>query len=287
MCRVYLLINVIQKEISHASKSCYWNYRLNADNGHFRLLGLREPTRLEHFAAAELGRSIETGANLFKNNCSNCHGVNGKAEECYDPASGELIGCQGLPLNYQPLLCGDATDRMIAMNWQGTKQAFIQSTIASGRPGTVMPTWSDQFGGPMRPDQIRNLANFVLNWESEELCSGPVITFDWAANVEDFLAAFPDGDGANGKALFVTYGCSGCHGVPDEGVAAAVGPDLSAIAETGATVLKARRPSNMFIIRFCFRMILLPRNARTVLALVRPARCRQTSRCEWRRTHKI
>lgn len=27
---------------------------------------LREPTRLEHFAAAELGRSIETGANLYK-----------------------------------------------------------------------------------------------------------------------------------------------------------------------------------------------------------------------------
>ena len=214
---------------------------------------LREPTRLEHFAAAELGRSIETGANLFKNNCANCHGVDGKSEECYDSASGELIGCQGLPLNYQPLLCGDATDRMIAMNWQGTKQAFIQSTIASGRPGTVMPTWSDQFGGPMRPDQIRNLANFVLNWESEELCSGPVITFDWAENVEDFLAAFPDGDGANGKALFVTYGCSGCHGVPDEGVAAAVGPDLSAIAETGATRVEGQTAE-----QYVYHSILLP-----------------------------
>jgi len=201
----------------------------------FGYSALREPTRLDQFTRAELGRSIETGATLFASNCSNCHGVSGKAEECYDLATGEQIGCQGLPLNYQPLLCGDTSDRMVAMNWQGTKQAFIQSTISSGRPGTVMPTWSEEFGGPMRPDQVRNLANFVLNWETEELCSGPVITFEWPETVEDFIAQFPEGDAANGKALFVTYGCSGCHGVPDEGVAAAVGPDLSNIAVTGAT----------------------------------------------------
>jgi len=201
----------------------------------FGYSALREPARLESFTNAELGRSIETGASLFAGNCSNCHGINGKAEECYDLASGEQIGCQGLPLNYQQLLCGDNTERMVAMNWQGSKEAFIQSTISSGRPGTVMPTWSEEFGGPMRPDQIRNLANFVLNWETDELCSGPVITFEWPETVEDFVAQFPDGDAANGKALFVTYGCSGCHGVPDEGVAPAVGPDLSVIAETGAT----------------------------------------------------
>ncbi|MCA9872433.1 MAG: c-type cytochrome [Anaerolineales bacterium] len=201
----------------------------------FGYSALREPARLEQFTRAEMGRSIETGAELFASNCSNCHGVNGKAEECYDQGTGEQIGCQGLPLNYQPLLCGDTSDRMVAMNWQGTKHAFIQSTISSGRPGTVMPTWSDQFGGPMRPDQIRNLANFVLNWETEELCSGPVVTFEWPETVQDFVAQFPEGDAESGKALFVTYGCSGCHGVPDEGVPPAVGPDLSNISETGAT----------------------------------------------------
>ena len=58
---------------------------------------LREPARLQEFQHAFEGRSIENGARLFSNNCATCHGVNGKAEECYD-AGGNVIGCQGLPL---------------------------------------------------------------------------------------------------------------------------------------------------------------------------------------------
>ncbi|MCZ7670713.1 MAG: cytochrome c [Chloroflexi bacterium] len=130
---------------------------------------LREPARLERFTEAELGRSVETGAHLFDQNCANCHGENGLAEECYDPSTGEQIGCIGLPLNNMALLCGDNTARMQAMNWEGSKQAFIQSTVASGRPGTQMPTWANEYGGPMRPDQVRNVANFVLNWQTEDV----------------------------------------------------------------------------------------------------------------------
>ena len=89
---------------------------------------LREPGRLERYTDARLGREIEVGAHLFEGNCATCHGVEGKAEECYDPSSGEPIGCIGLPLNYAPLLCGEPSLRMEAMNWQGTKDAFIRST---------------------------------------------------------------------------------------------------------------------------------------------------------------
>lgn len=201
----------------------------------FGYSALREPTRLDRFTAAELGRSIETGAHLYQANCSNCHGVNGLSEECYDLGSGEQIGCIGLVLNNRALLCGDTTDRMIAMNWEGTKEGFIRSTISSGRPGTEMPTWSEQFGGPLRDDQVRNITQFVLNWETEELCSGEVIRFDWPESVDDLLAQFPEGDAENGKALWVTYGCSGCHGVPDEGIAAAVGPDQANLREVAPT----------------------------------------------------
>jgi len=196
---------------------------------------LREPARLERFTEAELGRSIETGAHLFQQNCANCHGENGLGLDCKDPATGEEIGCIGLPLNDNMLLCGgDVSPRMEAMNWAGTKEAFIQSTIASGRPGTEMPTWADQFGGSMRPDQVRNVSNFVLNFATDELCSQPIITYDWAESVDDFLAEFPEGDAVVGKELFVSYGCSGCHGIPDEGTLAAVGPDLANLAEDGA-----------------------------------------------------
>ena len=198
---------------------------------------LREPTRLEEYSNAYEGRSIETGAKIFANNCTTCHGIEGKAEACYN-AAGEQIGCQGLPLNSTSLLCGDTADRtprMSAMNWSGTKEAYIHSVVAAGRAGTAMPTWSAQFGGPMRDDEVANVVSFVLNWESEELCSAPVVTFDWPATADDFLTDFPDRDAANGTDLFVTYGCSGCHGSPDGSIPANVGPDLSNIAEEGAT----------------------------------------------------
>ncbi len=219
----------------------------------FGYVALREPARLERFVDAELGRSIETGAHLYEQNCSNCHGVDGLAEECYDPATGEQIGCIGLQLNNMMLLCGDRSPRMEAMNWQGPKAAFIQSAVASGRAGTQMPTWAEQFGGPMRADQVRNVSNFVLNWETEELCSGEMVTFDWPENVSDYLVEFPDGDAALGKEQYVTYGCSGCHGVPDEGVAAAVGPNLADIAAVGATRVEGQTAE-----QYVYHSILFP-----------------------------
>lgn len=195
---------------------------------------LREPGRLERYTGARQGRQIEAGADLFNGSCATCHGVNGKAEECYDASTGEPIGCIGLPLNYAPLLCGEPSLRMEAMNWQGAKFSFIQATIASGRYGTQMPTWSDQFGGPLRSDQIVDLTQYVLNWETEELCSQPLIVYDWQETVDEFKAAFPEGDAARGEELFLSYGCTGCHGNLEDETSALVGPFLGNIAETGA-----------------------------------------------------
>jgi mono/diheme cytochrome c family protein len=195
---------------------------------------LREPGRLERYTGARQGRQIEAGADLFSASCATCHGVNGKAEECYDASTGEPIGCIGLPLNYAPLLCGEPSLRMEAMNWQGPKFSFIQATIASGRYGTQMPTWSDEFGGPLRSDQIVDLTQYVLNWETEELCSQPLIVYDWQETVDEFKAAFPEGDAARGEELFLSYGCTGCHGNLEDETSALVGPFLGNIAETGA-----------------------------------------------------
>jgi mono/diheme cytochrome c family protein len=199
---------------------------------------LRETTRLERFSAARTGRQIEMGAHLYNQNCATCHGVAAKAEECYDASTGEPIGCKGLPLNYNALLCGDTSLRMEAMNWSGTKEAFIQSTIASGRPGTEMPTWSERFGGPMRDDQIENVSKFVLNFDTEELCSTPVVVFDWPDTYEEYSAEFPEGDAVHGEELFLTYGCSGCHGNLEDQASATVGPWLGNIAEVGGTFVE-------------------------------------------------
>jgi mono/diheme cytochrome c family protein len=195
---------------------------------------LREPARLAGFSAAFEGRSIETGARLYQSSCATCHGVNGTATECYD-AAGNVIGCKGLPLNSAALLCADRSQRMTALGWEGSKVAFIETTVSAGRIGTAMPTWSLDFGGPMRADQIQNVSAFVLNWESEALCSAPVITFDWPESVEEFVAEFSGGDATNGATLYTSYGCSGCHGDTSIPGSNGVGPWLGEIATVGAT----------------------------------------------------
>lgn len=220
----------------------------------FGYSALREPARLERFTNAELGRSIEAGAEIYANNCATCHGVDGTAQECFD-AVGNQIACQGLPLNYNGLLCGDVSQRMIDMNWNGTKPDYILTTISAGRG--VMPTWHEQFGGPLRNDQVQNAANYVLNFESEELCAAPVVTYEWPELAEEFLAGpdvTPPGDAARGTELYtVTYGCSACHGTLDGATPAAVGPSLVDIETTGAS-----RVEGMDALQYVYHSILFP-----------------------------
>ena len=59
---------------------------------------LREPSRLEDMAGAFTGRSVETGGIIFDNQCANCHGVEGKAQDCGVDSAGEarllVKGCR-------------------------------------------------------------------------------------------------------------------------------------------------------------------------------------------------
>lgn len=216
---------------------------------------LREPGRLERFTNAELGRSIEAGSEIFANNCATCHGVDGTAQECYD-SGGNQIACQGLPLNYNALQCGEPSQRMIDMGWRGSKHDYILTTVSAGR-GNIMPTWSQQFGGPLRVDQVENVTNFVLNFESEALCSQPVVTYAWPELAEEFLASpdvTPPGDPARGEELFtVTYGCVACHGGLSGTPPAAVGPSLADIETAGAT-----RVEGMTAEQYVYHSILYP-----------------------------
>ncbi len=221
----------------------------------FGYAALREPARLERFTNAELGRSIEAGSEIFANNCATCHGVDGTAQECFDSA-GNQIACQGLPLNYNGLLCGEPSQRMADMGWKGAKHDYILTTVSAGR-GPIMPTWSEEFGGPLRPDQVQNVTNFVLNYESEELCSQPLVTYEWPEFAEEFMAGpdvTPPGDPARGEELYtVTYGCSACHGSLDGTTPAAIGPSLTNIETDGGT-----RVEGQDAMQYVYHSILYP-----------------------------
>ena len=61
------------------------------------------------------------------------------------------------------------------IGWSGSVEGFLKNTIAAGRPiqsrpdlyQAHMPTWSQEYGGPMRLDQIDSLVAFVMNWQDQ------------------------------------------------------------------------------------------------------------------------
>jgi mono/diheme cytochrome c family protein len=192
------------------------------------VIALFEPARLQETTEAFTGRQVEKGAALFKDSCVECHGTEGKAQDCVT-AAGEEKACVGLPLNHIPLLCGDPSERMVQMGWTGSKEAFIRQTIAAGRPPTLMPTWSQEYGGPMEDYQIDEVVAYVLNWSADpDLCGEGVVVeaVEWPESWEEL----PEGDASAGEEAYLTNGCNACHGIPDGSVPAAVGPDLSNIA---------------------------------------------------------
>lgn len=77
----------------------------------------------------------------------------------------------------QPTINEDGTvssesNRLRFLGWNGTLQSFIYTTLVHGRPtsksyweNAQMVSWSQQTGGPLRDDQLRNLADYIMNWD--------------------------------------------------------------------------------------------------------------------------
>ena len=198
---------------------------------------VNEPARMADFEAGYKGRSIEAGAALFFTSCSGCHGVQGKGIDGVAPA-----------LNSADLFDGT---RLKEIGWSGTAKDYIRGAIAGGRPRASaafanypnrMPAWSQEFGGPLRPDQIENLVDFVMNWEAAALAESsapPAAPVDAVGT--DVNTALPAGDATRGDTLFHgkgdggKYPCSACHSLTAGQTL--VGPSLAGIATRGATTL--------------------------------------------------
>jgi mono/diheme cytochrome c family protein len=127
------------------------------------VVGIMEESRMEAQTANWAGRSIEKGAEIYANNCYTCHGPEGK-------------GGSGPALNSKHFF----ENRLAEIGFTGTLKDYIKLTVAAGRPSNVngqwlvvMPTWSSEFGGPLRPDQIEHVTNYILNWESTAVLQTP------------------------------------------------------------------------------------------------------------------
>ena len=187
--------------------------------------GLSEDRRMQEFALAQEAQAIEVGAGLFENNCSSCHGKQGQ-------------GIPGLcpPLNEAYFF----TDRLKDVGWGGTLEDYIVATVSSGRlvstrpdqyvggGSPAMPAWSDHYGGPLREDQIRDIARFVMNWEATAL--GQITLVQVVEPGQE--SADPV---VRGQLLYNQNGCGGCHtlGAISAGV---IGPALTNIGTDAATM---------------------------------------------------
>jgi mono/diheme cytochrome c family protein len=276
-------------------------------------LAINEPGRMQAFEEQYLGRSIERGATLFANNCTTCHGPDGRgltglapglnnpvlfghdyladvreeaerletaqtefgalttelaAEGVTDERKAEIetrlapiteefgenptdaIAAKLAELDTQrtafTIQVQSAIDkgydpedysRLGYLGWGGTLEAFVHTTLISGRPVSEsywpnpMAAWSQTAGGPLRDDQIQDLTNYILNfnrdWTLEDLLAvnqfairpGQVNTAAVENPVGTDVAAIltqletVTGDPNNGQTLYNgALACFSCHG---------------------------------------------------------------------------
>lgn len=117
-------------------------------------------------------------ATLYGENCSGCHGIDGK-------------NGPGRPLN-NPLYLS-----LIP-------RETLQHTIENGVPGTAMPAWARSQGGPLYPKQVTALVNGIEeNW-GKPLSLGKAVLPPYSDHSDP-------GDAGRGKKLFVRD-CFMCHG---------------------------------------------------------------------------
>lgn len=136
-----------------------------------------KPTLQEE--AAENGSPSLDFATLYNGNCAGCHGMNGK--------------------NGPGRILNDA----LYLSFISKEQ--LKSVLVNGRPGTAMPGWSKQAGGPLSDQQIDVLVNGIFNsWGRTAVASASKVpSYEGPSN--------GGGDVAHGKQLFLRD-CFMCHG---------------------------------------------------------------------------
>jgi mono/diheme cytochrome c family protein len=211
-------------------------------------IGVNEPGRMASYAKQYDGRAIQRGASIFRDNCSVCHGLNGEGKEGIAPT-----------LNGPDMFNGT---RLKELGYAGSLKDYITLTVSAGRPArsnpdwpNPMPTWSQDYGGPLRPDQINDVVSFVMNWGCafDEKCvppdytppappatAGPTPTLaPTPAPIppDEIIKGLPAGNPTRGQALYdgtqtladgKAAGCSACHTIDGTPL---VGPSLNGVGK--------------------------------------------------------
>jgi mono/diheme cytochrome c family protein len=151
--------------------------------------------------AADMGASVNLGAQLYAENCEVCHGPNGQGR----------VGAT------------------LAKDWPSIRPDLtVRTIIEQGVPGTPMSAWGHDFGGPLTDIEIEALVAYILSWQTG---GAPQITPAPTATLHPPLTppAQIRGDPNHGAVLF-GENCDMCHGPNGAGrVGATLAKDWPAI----------------------------------------------------------
>ncbi|MEM9776473.1 MAG: cytochrome c [Chloroflexota bacterium] len=176
---------------------------------------LQETSRMGEMTAAQNAKLVEQGAAVYYEHCANCHGQNGRAEECINQF-GEQIACSGRSLNNSELLCKDQGIRLQTEGWEGTAEEYILNVTTVGKSEKEMPPFGldyryDAFTA-LNARQIQDVTAFILEYELGYSCTPSAKV----PNLRDFFPTvntLPEGDAEAGEELYkITFGCVACHG---------------------------------------------------------------------------
>src|SRR5262245_37071703 len=118
------------------------------------LVWFQETNRLPVANNKALATKLEFGQRNFEQYCARCHGLDGSGITA--------PGLNSLQDRYNPSTVAFTQTNGIKQKY-GTLRNYVESRISSGSPGTPMPAWSVEFGGPMRPDQIEAVTEYVMS----------------------------------------------------------------------------------------------------------------------------
>jgi mono/diheme cytochrome c family protein len=107
----------------------------------FPFYRFNEPARRASAADSQLAGLISHGKDLYVDNCGRCHGIEGQ-------------GVDAPALNSKQFLSSAFDDQ-------------IEAIIAHGVPGTEMPAWSLDDGGPLTSEQITAITRFLRSLERD------------------------------------------------------------------------------------------------------------------------
>lgn len=168
-----------------------------------------EPTRMANKEAKFHEESVERGHKYFSLHqdpqtgaenfdaveCARCHGVDarGGTNSFLNPATGTrtLVQVPGLRSVFAKF---NANKESYGFPVVKDARHWVTETIERGRPGTDMPTWGSEYGGPLTTQQIEDIVN-------------------WLESVQEPAPKKRTGDA---KKIF-SETCATCHGADGKG----------------------------------------------------------------------